>query len=246
MIEFFLLTFLAILALMMFFVKKYINAILIYAAFGTILSGVFFVFNAPDVAAVQMTIGSAFIIFVYIIAIKTRSKIKVGYIETPYLFEKHGEKLIGFEKELLDNFAENSFFEIEFIPIKKENILNYINSGEVDIIVGGLIILDEKKYKYLFSKSYLPTKLFKYTGNIPEKYESIILNKLEEFKLIDYLRLKHYFRKKTNIAAEEFSDNGYRILFSKHNKTLKDEFNRFLKTFINSKEYESIVRRNIG
>ncbi|WP_129409466.1 Na(+)/H(+) antiporter subunit B [Marinitoga lauensis] len=82
MIEFFLLTSLVILALIMFFVKKYINAILIYAAFGTILSGIFFIFNAPDVAAVQMTIGSAFIIFVYIIAIKTRSKIKVGFIET--------------------------------------------------------------------------------------------------------------------------------------------------------------------
>ncbi|WP_165974114.1 substrate-binding periplasmic protein [Marinitoga lauensis] len=162
------------------------------------------------------------------------------------MFEKQGEKLTGFEKELMDNFSENSFFEIEFIPIEKENISYYLNSNEIDIIVGGLIIYDEKNCNFLYSKSYLPTKLFKYSGNIPEKYESIILNKSEESKIIDYLRLKHYFRKKSDITAEEFSDSGYRIIFSKNNKALKEEFNRFLKTFIDSKEYEFIVRRNIG
>ncbi|SHE33166.1 putative multicomponent Na+:H+ antiporter subunit B [Marinitoga hydrogenitolerans DSM 16785] len=237
---------LIILAFIMLFVKKYINAILIYAAFGTILSGVFFIFNAPDVAAVQMTIGSAFIIFVYIIAIKTRSKITVGYVETPYLFEKHGDKLLGFEKDLLDNFSENSFFEIEYIPIKKEKLLEYINNNEFDIIAGGIIIENENECNYIFSKKYLPTKLFEYKGKIDPNYESIVLNNQGEKKIIDYLRLKNYFRKNSDIEVKEISSNSYRFIFSKNNKALKDDFNRFLKTFLNSKEYESIVRRNIG
>ncbi|GAB6188638.1 hypothetical protein JCM30566_03770 [Marinitoga arctica] len=237
---------LIILAFIMLFVKKYINAILIYAAFGTILSGIFFIFNAPDVAAVQMTIGSAFIIFVYIIAIKTRSKIKVGYIETPYLFENHNGNLLGFEKDLLDYFSENSFFEIEYIPIKKDNILEYINNSEFDIIAGGIIIENNKNCNYLHSKEYLPTKLFKYEGVISKEYDSIILNKKSNQKLIDYLHLKEYLRKNPYLKTEEFSNAGYIIIFSKNNKFLKDEFNRFLKSFLNTQEYNAMIRRNIG
>ncbi|NUU98829.1 hypothetical protein XO12_01460 [Marinitoga sp. 1154] len=235
-----------ILTILMFFVKKYINAILIYAAFGTILSGIFFIFNAPDVAAVQMTIGSAFIIFVYIIAVKTRSKIKVGYIETPYLFEKQGKKLKGFEKELLDIFSENSFFEIDYIPIEKEKINDYIYKDEFDIIVGGIIIENKRFDKFLCSKEYLPTKLFKYDGVIDKEFECVILNRTKKQKIIDYLRLKEYFRNNSYLKTEEFISTGYVLIFSKNNKALRDDFNRFLKTFLKSKEYETIIRRNIG
>ncbi|OQY10285.1 MAG: hypothetical protein B6I29_01760 [Marinitoga sp. 4572_148] len=237
---------LIILIITLFFVRKYINAILVYAAFGTILSGIFFIFNAPDVAAVQMTIGSAFIIFVYIIAIKTRSKIKVGFIETPNLFEKHGDTLKGFEKDLLDHFSHNSFFEIEYIPVDKENIIEYINNDVYDIIVGGLIIENNHDNKYLCSKEYLPTKLFKYEGKLDKEYECVILNKTKKQNIIDYLHLKSYLRKNADLKTEEFSNAGYIVIFSKRNKALRDEFNRFLKSFLNSREYNAMIRRNIG
>ncbi|AEX84634.1 hypothetical protein XO10_01205 [Marinitoga sp. 1135] len=245
MIEIVLLTSLLILAIMMFFVKKYIKAILIYASFGTILSGVFFVFNAPDVAAVQMTIGSAFIIFVYIIAIKTRSKIRVGYIEAPYLIEEIDGKLTGFEKELIENFSENSFFDVEYVKMDKNSLLENIKKERLDMIIGGISIENPKKLKLLFSKEYLPTKLFIVNEEIPEEFK-MLFSDFENKNLMDYLRLKAYLRKEKNISPEEYKSSGYIALFPKNNKALKDEFNRFLKGFLSSKEYENIIRRNLG
>lgn len=245
MIENFLFFLLIILVIMMFFVKKYINAILVYAAFGTILSGIFFMFNAPDVAAVQMTIGSAFMIFVYIIAIKTRSKIKVAYVKTPYLFDDSDGDLKGFENELLENFSKNSFFDIEYIPVNKSEIYKIIENEEYDIYVGGIVVMENNNCKCLYSESYLPTKLFEYNDPIDEKYKSIIISN-ERKNFIDYLRLKALFRKEIDVNVKEVSISGYRMLFNHKNKALRDDFNRFLKNFITSKEYENIVRRNIG
>lgn len=242
----FLILSLIFLTIVLFFVRRYISVILIYASFGTILSGIFFIMNAPDVAAVQMTIGSAFLIFVYIIAVKTRSKIKIGYIETPYLIYNEGNKLLGFEKEILDKFSEDSFFDIEYHPIKKEDFNTFLNSKKYDVLVGGILIGDISKCEFICSEEYLPTKIFKCKEKIPETSNRMMLYFDLPENLIDYLRLKDYLRKKSDIIAEEYLNSGYRVVFTKNNKALKDEFNRFLKRFINTKEYEDIIRRNIG
>src|SRR6056297_450988 len=95
--NYFMIAVIVILALYISLIKNHINALLAYGMFGAALSAVFFILNAPDVAIVEITVGAAFIFFIYLIAIKKVGKVRVYYVLTPYMVEKRENKIMGFE-----------------------------------------------------------------------------------------------------------------------------------------------------
>ena len=108
---------LIIISIYILFQNNNLNALIAYGIFGAAISGIFFLMNAPDVALVEITVGSAFIFFIYLIAIKKVAKIKVLYLETPYMIEEINDELRGFEYNLIKEFLDEKGLEANFIKI---------------------------------------------------------------------------------------------------------------------------------
>lgn len=234
-------------SLILLFQKNHLDAIIAYGIFGAVMTVVLFVLNAPDVAIVEATVGSAFIFFIYLIAVKKVSKIKIYYYETPYLFENKKGNTEGFEKYILDEFLKKNGFETEYIEIKNNDV-----PEDFDIIAGGIIAKESEKF--FISDPILPTKMIKIgKDNIYHisnyKYKGISEDFTHQENIIlDLVRLKYRVYKKGHDEKNEFLENeDYRFIFSKKNKKLLDDFNIYLSELKNDeKTYNSVIRRNIG
>lgn len=235
--------------------KSYINAILGYGAFSVALSILFFILNAPDVAFVEITIGAAFVTYIYLIAIKKTAEVKIYYIETPYMIEEKEGNLTGFEYELIKEFLERKGLDADFIKVEDENLIENINDhGE--ILIGGIII--EENYDNIIpSDTILPSKLYSIgqpkktcNGIFVSNLEKSTVDNLEDDFLIDAVRYRKKIMEGETILsknAEVLRESGYRILFYIKDKSLCADFNKYLEEIKSDPNYyENLVRRYIG
>ncbi len=253
--NYFMIAVIVILALYISLIKNHINALLAYGMFGAALSAVFFILNAPDVAIVEITVGAAFIFFIYLIAIKKVGKVRVYYVLTPYMVEKRENKIMGFEYALLNHFIEAKGLEVEYVEVSEEESFQKLEKSG-DILIGGHTKINDNEI--LESEEFLPTKIFMVGkpnktsyGYFEEDLEAKY--KLDEFNdnfIIDLIRYKYllYLGKTfNNNKVEELKTTGYKILFNSNNDFLKEEFNDFIEEFKNDKDkYEELIRRYIG
>lgn len=253
--NYFLLIVTVIVALYISIVKNHINALLAYGIFGAALSAIFFILNAPDVAIVEITVGAAFIFFIYLIAIKKVGKIKVYYVLTPYLMEKKQNNLTGFEFSIINKFVNSKGLEVEYVQVEEKKALEKLEE-DGDILIGGITNIGEKNI--ITSKEILPTKIIS-VGNPKISSYGIfeenkeIENKLDNFTkdfLIDLIRYKYllYLGKSfESNEIKEYKTSGYKFVFNSKNNFLKEEFNDFIKNLKNNEEeYQEMIRRYIG
>jgi len=238
--------------------KSYINAIIGYGVFSVAISVLFFLLNAPDVAFVEITIGAAFVIFIYLIAIKKTAEVKVYYIETPYMIEEKEGNLYGFEYELIKEFLERKGLDADFIKVNTEDLEDPIDNinDHGEILAGGIIL--EKDYENIIpSEGILLSKLYSVgqpnktcLGIFMPNLTSQSYEELDDNFIIDAVRFRQVVMKKEGLLSKKveiIKDTSYRIMFYKRDKSLARDFNKFLEELKSDSEYyENLVRRYIG
>ncbi len=254
--NYFLMTVIVVVALYISLIKNHINALLAYGIFGAALSAIFFILNAPDVAIVEITVGAAFIFFIYLIAMKKVGKIKVYYVLTPYLVEKKQNTLTGFEFYIIDKFVELKGLEVEYIQVEENEAIEKLEK-DGDVLIGGHTNTGEKNI--ITSKEILPTKILSVGNPKISSYglfedDKDMKNDLENFNddfLIDLIRYKYLlYLGKTFESNEigEYKTSGYKFVFNSKNEFLKEEFDEFIDDLKknNQEEYQEMIRRYIG
>ncbi len=89
--------------------------------------------------------------------IMARKSIRVGYYKAslPFAFRNNNNKLVGYDVELLNEFAKDLNIEIAFIYLKNyKDEATLLANGSIDITVGGRAITPLKALTVNFSDSY--------------------------------------------------------------------------------------------
>lgn len=89
--------------------------------------------------------------------IMARKSIRVGYYKAslPFVFRNNNNKLVGYDVELLNEFAKDLNIEIAFIYLKSyKDEATLLANGSVDITLGGRAITPLKALTVNFSNSY--------------------------------------------------------------------------------------------
>lgn len=81
--------------------------------------------------------------------------IPVGVATTgePFVKEEGGE-FVGFDIELMKAIAEDSGYDVEFIPLTAEELIPAVKSGEVKAAIGNLEITAENAEEVHFTRPY--------------------------------------------------------------------------------------------
>ncbi len=239
--------------------KSYINVIIGYGVFSVATSVLFFLLNAPDVAFVEITIGAAFVIFIYLIAIKKTAEVKVYYIETPYMIEEKEGNLYGFEYELIKEFLERKGLDADFIKVNTEDLEDSIDNinDHGEILAGGIILEDNNYENIIPSNGILLSKLYAVgqpnktcLGIFTTNLKSQSFEDLDDNFIIDAVRFRKIVMEGETLLSKKIEiikDTSYRIIFYKRDKSLARDFNKFLEEIkSDTVYYENLVRRYIG
>ncbi|MBZ4662154.1 MAG: hypothetical protein JG779_1308 [Thermotoga sp.] len=181
-----------------------LNAVIGRTALSVLAVLLYTLFSSPDVAIAEALLGALLTTLVYLIALKSRDRVKIGFTSVRLLFEKLGEAFMGFEYELLKRFCEKYDYRSEFVEFSSlEDLLEALNDGKVDVACGGVFSEDKK--------GYLETKIFY----------------LEDEKL-DLLRYTERVYRGEQLNHVLHRDGSYHILFA--DEELKMRFREFLRT----------------
>lgn len=101
-----------------------------------------------------------------------------------------GSDFMGFDMEVLRAIGEREGFQVQITPYPWEGLFNRLNTGEADIIAGGIAITEERKTQMDFTESYEQTGIV-----IAVPKDSTIEN-------INDLRNKNVFYQKNSAEME--------------------------------------------
>lgn len=82
--------------------------------------------------------------------------LRVGYHpqHLPYSYLNQQGHLVGMDVELIHRLAHRLDLRVEFIPFENDTILDQLESREIDLAIGGLIVKPERLLQANFTKSY--------------------------------------------------------------------------------------------
>ncbi|CAK8996885.1 C4-dicarboxylate transport protein 1 [Durusdinium trenchii] len=88
--------------------------------------------------------------------VRSENVLRVGYHadHLPYSFFNHHGELVGLDVELMHRLATRLDVRLEFVPYEYENCVDQLESGEVDLLVGGLMITPERLLHVGFTNPY--------------------------------------------------------------------------------------------
>ena len=89
--------------------------------------------------------------------IKQRGVLRVGYAKDrlPYAFKNAKGHVVGFDMELVHALARDIGVRLDVIKIDWSKVAQELDSGRIDLAVGGISISPQRALKFTFSKSYL-------------------------------------------------------------------------------------------
>jgi Na+/H+-dicarboxylate symporter/ABC-type amino acid transport substrate-binding protein len=138
-------------------------------------------------------------------AMRQRGYIRVGYLadNLPYAFFNGRDELVGFDVEMAHLFAKELGLTLEFVPIKRDELAEKLDSNYCDIIMSGLVKTIHRVEYMDFSRSYLSdTVAFIVKDHNRNDFASAeAIAKLKTIRIADftnrntdYVRLvQHYF-----------------------------------------------------
>lgn len=145
--------------------------------------------------------------------------LKVGYYEDfPLVHRNENNEPVGFVIDLMNEIARNEEIEVEYVYGTWKEMLDYIESGEIDIVLD--ILKSERRDKiYDFTKKPLFLSWGKVCTNKKYKIDSILdLNDLT----VGYLEADYYAVEKTGLidSANEFELDTKFKAYSTYNEVL--------------------------
>lgn len=182
------------------FVKKPFNSFIFRTILSVLLVGLYVSYLSPDVALAEAMLGALLTTFIYLLAFKIHSVIKVGVLILPVLCEKYQEFYKGIVPEILEEFSKKYNYKLKFIEVESfEQIEDLLLDSRIDI---GLC------YNGDFEILELP--LYDYNGEIKNFFEiQEILkkeNNLDVLLKTEHKILSFCFADKDSILYEEFAD----------------------------------------
>ncbi|MEW9123180.1 MAG: DUF4040 domain-containing protein [Thermotaleaceae bacterium] len=157
---------LILLALVILKTKNLLRAVIFLAVFSLVISVLYFVFQAPDVALAEAAIGSAISTFLFLIAIeKQKEFLVISHINTDFLHRGDDDLPRGEGYHLLKDFCSQLGLKIKVDFREGGEIKGILRDRNVDLIVDQ----DPKSKKYLLKakKSSLIThQLMSLTRNM--------------------------------------------------------------------------------
>ena len=82
--------------------------------------------------------------------------LRVGYhpAHLPYVYFNRQDHLVGYDVELVHRLAKRIGVRVEFVPYRYETLIEQLETGEIDVAVGGLMMKPERLTKVGFSAPY--------------------------------------------------------------------------------------------
>jgi len=85
-----------------------------------------------------------------------RDSIRVGILNSPTSYYVAADGPAGYDYELARSLADKLGVELELYPsYQREDLLQKLDSGQVDFIAGGLAVTESRKQKYRVAPAYL-------------------------------------------------------------------------------------------
>lgn len=159
MVRTILLLFLPLIAAFALSQRRRLAAIIGMGLFSLVLSAVYLLSHAPDVALTEAAIGAALVTFVYVLAIRKTGSLVVASDEVPGLLYREGANLVGLEHEILAGFARHLGLDLVVRFLPRADVQRALLRGEADIGAGGIVRTDD--HRFLATPGHLPTALFR-------------------------------------------------------------------------------------
>jgi uncharacterized MnhB-related membrane protein len=240
--------------------KRRLHAIVAMSVFSLLLSAVYLVEAAPDVAITEAAIGAALITFVYVLAIRRTGRLTVAASEVPGLLTREGDAITGLEWEILRAAAHNLGVDafVRFVSHAEATAL--VESGEVDVAAGGLLQPPpDADLRSRMTESYLPTARFTVRGPAPvnpsgppkpfDGYFSDVVDAVRQRKPLDvsldlarFLSLMRHGLEGYEVTREP-DELEYSFAVSARRPAVHRELERVIDRLRKSGELEALARR---
>lgn len=197
------------------FSRKPFNSFIFRTILSILAVGLYVVYLAPDVALAEAMLGALLTTFIYLLAFKIHSEVKVGILILPIFCEKYQSMYKGIVPEILELFAKQQNYKIKYIELKNmDEMLEYLNESRIDI---GIC--------YNGDFEILEVPVYDYNGDEKNYFEVLELmkseNNLSELKKLKHFNLSFCFSDKNSIIYEEFEQ-----FYSK--RTIDEIINKYL------------------
>ncbi len=93
--------------------------------------------------------------------IKSRGTLRVGYARDrlPFAFVNSKDQVVGYDMELVHALARDMRVGLELVRIDLSRVGQDLDSGRIDMAVGGISISPQRALRYTFTRSYLDEHL---------------------------------------------------------------------------------------
>lgn len=88
--------------------------------------------------------------------VRTEGVLRIGYQpdRLPYCFFNNQQQLVGLDVELMHRLARRLQVRLEFIPYASNSVIEQLETGEIDMAIGGLMMKPERLLKLGFTQPY--------------------------------------------------------------------------------------------
>ena len=93
--------------------------------------------------------------------IEKRGSIRVGYLPAslPFAFRNENGEVVGFDVEMAHHLATDLGVELELVKISLQDISGLFNSGQIDIVMSGLVVTPTRARQWDFSMATMDLTL---------------------------------------------------------------------------------------
>lgn len=93
--------------------------------------------------------------------IRNRGSLNVGYVTAslPFAYRRETEELIGLEVDIVHLLANDLGLSLNLIQIERDDVADHLNSGVIDIAIGGLFATPERAMEFTLSEPYMNASL---------------------------------------------------------------------------------------
>jgi putative multicomponent Na+:H+ antiporter subunit B len=208
-------------------VRSSFKSVLWFGIVGFFSSVLMLLIGAPDVALTQFTVGVILIFLVYVMAIRKQRKVRMGFVETPYMIERNANGFEGLEWQIISRIEKIEGYEIESVQYSSiDEAVNDLKKRKLDILCGGITKEITKSTREIEYLPYLETMIFNHND---EK--------------IDYVHLKSLSKKKSEIEALPSHRTSYVFLFSEASLDIKEVMEENINDLKENNEIEKMVER---
>jgi uncharacterized MnhB-related membrane protein len=143
--------------------RRRVVAVIGMGSFSLLLSAVYLLLHAPDVAVTEAAIGAALVTFIYVLAIRKTGRLVAVGDEAPGLLEREGDQINGLEHAILHAFARHLGMDLIVHLSSAQDARDALERGEADIGAGGIVSSDTDR-RVLATSGFLETAFFRVEG----------------------------------------------------------------------------------